>query len=448
MITYKVKGLKKWFFMEKKAFVCIKTYGCSNNIAESQMMAGLLARAGYEIVKRSENADIIIFNTCSVKATTMNKTLFEIEETKKKFPEKRIIVAGCLPEVEYEKIKEVGCAGILSTGHLKKIVSVVDDVIDGNFPEITGKSNEVKLCLPRIRENDTICIVPICSGCNSFCSFCATKIAKGSIFSYPKETVMREIESAKKFGAKEFWITGQDISAYGLDENDRSMLPDLIEQITEAVGGKYFIRVGMMNPKNVVTSSNEMVRAFRSERVFKFLHLPIQSGSDRVLEKMGRGYKTEDFLEIVSKFRRHFPDITLWTDIIAGFPGENDEDFDMSLSTIRETKPDFVNVSQFSCHRKTAASKLKQVPSEIKKERTRILSKIAREISLEKNMKWIGWNGEILIDEYRGDRNSWIGRNYAYKPVVLRGDCRLRLGEFVKVSVKDARATCLIGELA
>jgi MiaB/RimO family radical SAM methylthiotransferase len=272
-------------------------------------------------------------------------------------------------------------------------------------------------------------------------------MAKGGIFSYPSEMIVREISSAMKFGAKEFWLTGQDVSAYGLDEHEKSALPSLLESIAGSVPGRYMVRVGMVNPRHAMGSANELLRAFRHDNVFKFLHLPVQSGSNRVLGKMNRGYSAEDFVEIVEKFRRHFPQITIWTDIIAGFPGEENEDFELTTSLIRETMPDFVNVSQFSCHPKTPAAAMLQVSSQLKKERSSALSELARKTALEKNMKWIGWEGEVLVDEYRRDRSNWIGRNFAYKPVAIKTSKRLSLGSFVKVRVAGARATCLIGEL-
>jgi MiaB-like tRNA modifying enzyme len=336
---------------------------------------------------------------------------------------------------------------IVSTGRILDIAKFASESLSGKRVYETGDSRDVKLCLPKIRDNPVIDIVPICSGCASACAFCATRIAKGSIFSYPAEKIISEISSARSFGTKEFWITGQDVSAYGMDDSEKSSLPNLIERITENITGKYFLRMGMMNPKNIKPASNELLRSFRSDKVFKFLHLPVQSGSDKMLKKMNRQHSAQDFMEIIEKFRRHYPRITIWTDIITGFPEESDEDFELSIRLIEEAKPDFTNISMFSSHHKTPAARMKQVSSEKKKERSSRLSEIARKISLEKNNNWIGWQGEVLVDEFKKDKQNYIGRNFAYKPVVLRSASKLALGSFANVKITEARQTCLIGEI-
>lgn len=431
--------------MEKSAFVYIETYGCSANSDESQIISGLLSRAGHEIVRDIVKSDIIIINTCSVKSATVNKILFRINEFILQYPDKKIIVTGCLPETESEALSGLGLS-IVSTNHIRKMPAIVSDVMGGKIACITGHSRDVKLCLPKIRDNPVIDIVPICSGCASACSFCATRLAKGRIFSYPEEKIMCEIESARKFGTKEFWITGQDVSAYGMDEKESSCLPGIIEEITSNIKGRYFIRIGMMNPANIIPISNELLKAFRPESIFKFIHIPVQSGSNRILRKMNRNHTVEDFEDIVSKFRRHFPKISVWTDIIVGFPEETDEDFQKTLEMIQRVRPDFVNISQFSCHRKTPAASMKQVASEKKKERSSALTKTVNEISMEQNQKWIGWQGDVLIDEFKKEKGSWIARNFAYKPVVLSGR-KFSLGTFANVKITGASETCLFGEV-
>lgn len=432
--------------MEKSAFVYIETYGCSANSAESQIMAGLLTRAGHEIVSDIEKANIILINTCSVKSTTISKILFRIKEIVSGYPDKKILVTGCLPETEFEALGNYGKIGIVSTNHIKGISGFISDIMEGKTVSAIGHTRVVKLCLPKIRDNPTIDIVPICSGCASACSFCATSLAKGRIFSYPKSRIICEIESARKFGTKEFWITGQDVSAYGMDEKGLSCLPELIECITNTVKGKYFLRIGMMNPVNIIPISNDIIKSFRSERVFKFIHVPVQSGSNRVLRKMNRNHSTEDFEELLHKFRSHSPEITIWTDIITGFPDETDDDFKKTVDLIKSIRPDFVNISQFSCHPKTMAASMKQVSSEKKKERSSIMTKIVDEISLEQNKKWMGWEGEVLVDEFKKGKSSWIGRNFAYKPIVLKGR-NFELGKFLNVKVTSVSETCLFGEV-
>jgi threonylcarbamoyladenosine tRNA methylthiotransferase CDKAL1 len=426
--------------MDTTFSIFIETYGCSANAAESQIIAGILTRQSHEIMKNPENADILIVNTCSVKETTVKKIMFRLMELRKKYPEKKLIATGCLTALERKSIENLG--GIIIAGQIGK-GSSLEDILAGKNDE---EPRQEMVCLPKLRDNEIIDIVPICTGCDSFCSFCATKIAKGRIFSYKKESILSEIDSMKKFGTKEFWLTGQDVSAYGIDIYEKSTLPDLLEAITDSVTGKYFIRIGMLNPKHVSEISNELLKAYRSEKIFKFVHLPVQSGSDSVLRRMNRGHSADDFLEIVNKFRRHFPEITLRTDMIVGFPGETEEDFELSMELLRKSKPDVVNISGFSSHRMTPASGMKQLSTQLKKSRTRKMTELAEEIGIERNKTWVGWKGEVLVDEYKKDKSSLIGRNYAYKPVVIKGSQKL-LGTFINVKITDSKPTCLIGEI-
>jgi len=169
----------------------------------------------------------------------------------------------------------------------------------------------------------------------------------------------------------------------------------------------------------------------------------VQSGSDVVLKAMSRKHSADDFKEIVSAFRHAFPEITVWTDIIAGFPGESDYDFEATLELLKKSKPDFTNVSAYGLRPDTKAAKMKQVSSEKKKERTRALAKLCNELALEANKKWIDWRGTVLVDEFNVTKSTWVARNYAYKPIVLKGEHKYN--DFVIVKIKDAAATHLSG---
>lgn len=420
--------------------VFFEAYGCSFSQAETQAMAGAASRHGYEIVKCPENADAMIINTCSVKEATVTKILFRIKEMRSLYPSVPVIATGCMAITERSEIERAG--GIAMPNGIGKAPDI-SGIVSGSIRE-TFKYDPV--CVPKCRENEAVDIVPICSGCDSACTFCATKFARGNIRSFPEDRIIKEIESAKNFGAKEFWITGQDISAFGIDISCEHSLPGLLSSITDKVGGKYFIRLGMLNPKHLKCFSNELLRTFHDQRIFKFLHIPVQSGSDDVLKSMKRGHTSEDFVEIVGKFRRHFPGITVWTDIITGFPGETSDDFELSMKLVRETRPDFVNVSGFSSHRIAPASRMKQVPTNVRKERTGKMALLVKEICIDKNREWIGWEGEALVDEYNKVHGNYIARNFAYKPIAIRSRENL-IGKFVKVRIDGALPTCLLGSL-
>jgi MiaB/RimO family radical SAM methylthiotransferase len=244
-----------------------------------------------------------------------------------------------------------------------------------------------------------------------------------------------------KEGCKEIWITSQDNGCYGLDTNTN--LPELLKQITK-INGRFFIRVGMMSPTFVKIFTKELVEAYKSEKIFKFLHLPVEAGSDRVLKLMKRGYKTKDFLNIVKEFRKKFPLLTLATDIIVGFPGEKTKDFEMTVKLIKEVKPDVVNISKFGVRPGTEAEKMRQLPYKVVKKRSARLTQIVKKLQLKQNKKWLDWKGNILVDEI-GKKGTFIGRNFAYKPVVIHSSQNL-LGKFVKVRITDITSTYLIGK--
>ncbi len=418
--------------------VYIETYGCASNQNDSTIMAGLLESSGFQIVSSLENAEAAIINTCIVKHTTKNKILHRIEELAKSY-KGILVIAGCMPDVYYDEIKAIAPnARIISTNNITEIVKIFlgkKEIISGN--------RKPKVCLPKNNNilRKPVNIVEIQSGCNYCCTFCATKFAKHSSFSYPPKKIVEEIANMHKAGCKEFWITGQDIACY---EYNGVHLPDLIDMIIRKVKGKYFIRLGMMHPVSLGKIKEKMIDVFKNEHIFKFLHLPLQSGSNKILRKMGRGHTLEEFLSLVKEFRNL--GITLWTDVIAGFPEESEDDFAKTIEAIKKIKPDFTNISSFSSHPMTKASKMKQIPSEIKKERTRKLTKIVESICLERNKTWVNWSGMVFIDEIIENKKhgrNWVARNYAYKPIVLKEN--VRLGEFVNVKVVDAKPTHLVG---
>jgi len=420
------------------ANIYIEIYGCSNSQAEAEMMAGLLKQAGFEIVDNEKKADLTIIVTCYVKTPTEQKILFRIRELSKG----KLIIAGCMPEGIYNKLIDIApAASLLSTHHIKEIVQAVEKTLNGKRVEYLGESNEIKLCLPKIRKNPVIDIVPISSGCNSKCYYCCVRLAKGKLFSYPREMIVKEIESSLKEGCKEIWLTAQDTASYGFDKGTK--LPELLKDISN-IPGKFFVRVGMMNLKNVIPIASDIVKAFKSEKIYKFIHLPIQSGSDEVIASMNRVYKISQFEEIVKMFRDSFK-CQVWTDVIVGYPTEKEGDFNKTLEIIKKIKPDWVNVSKFGIRPRTEAAKLKPLPTKVVKERSRTASELVRKISLEKNKEWIGWEGEILVSERGSKPNQWIGRNFAYKPVLVESRNDL-LGKLLKVKIEEVSHSHLSGE--
>lgn len=423
--------------------IYIESYGCSASQSEAEIMAGLLEKAGFSVIKNERFADLIIVVTCYVKSNTENKILFRIKQLKDLYPDKKMIIAGCMPEGIYRTIAErFPNASLLSTHHIKDIAQAAKKTLEGKHVEYLGKSEEVKLCLPKIRKNPVIDIVPILSGCNSYCSYCCVRFAKGELFSYPKEMILKEIENSLKQECKEFWITSQDNASYGLD--NKSKLPELLDEIS-AIPGKFFVRVGMVNPKNVLPIASDLIKSYQSNKIYKFLHLPLQSGDNEVLKKMNRGYSVEDFLKIVKEFRKNL-NLQLWTDVIVGFPEETEEQFENTIKIIKEVRPDWTNASRFGLRPNTPANNLRQLSPETINERSERMSKIIRNISLERNKEWIGWEGPVLISKKGKEQNQWLGRNPAYKLILIESKEKL-LGKFVDVKIKEADYAFLAGIL-
>jgi MiaB/RimO family radical SAM methylthiotransferase len=254
------------------------------------------------------------------------------------------------------------------------------------------------------------------------------------------------VRSDFEAGAREFWVTSQDTACYGKDLG--SNLAELLEAL-DGLAGEFKIRVGMMTPNMVTDMQAKLIGAFRSDKVFKFLHLPVQSGDDETLERMRRFYTAEQFKSLVNAFRTEFPDLTLATDIIVGFPGETREAFENTLKLLEEVKPDVVNVSKFFARPKTKAAEIKEDLVELGeiKRRSTVAAQLAKQVSFERNQRWVGWVGEVLVDEKGKVEGSWVGRNFAYKPVAIKSMDNL-LGKTLRVKVVEASATYLKGAIA
>jgi MiaB-like tRNA modifying enzyme len=412
--------------------IFIKTFGCALNQSDSELMAGLLKKADFEIVDNEEDAFVIIINTCSVKQPTENK-FFKYLEHLKTYEHKKIIIAGCIPQTLPEKLKGYP---LLGTSQVSNIVQLVEEVINNNPIEMLAKENLQRLNLPKIRKNKVIEIIPICEGClGEPCAYCIVKKARGELRSYPVEEILAQLkEAVVKDKIPEIWLTAQDTGCYGKDIGTN--LPSLLKEIVK-IPGDFKIRLGMINPNHTYEFLSDLIGIYKSEKLFKFLHIPVQSGNNDILQSMRRKYTVEQFKEIINKFRQHIPDITIATDIICGFPGESDLQFNDSLTLIKQITPDVLNISRFWPRPKTKAAKMKdQVHGAETKKRSTLMADIFANISRMQNEKWISWEGEILIDEI-GKDNTLVGRNFAYKPVIVRR--MYKLGQ--KVNVKITKIT-------
>ncbi|MEM2907162.1 MAG: tRNA (N(6)-L-threonylcarbamoyladenosine(37)-C(2))-methylthiotransferase [Candidatus Odinarchaeota archaeon] len=419
----------------------VETFGCSLNISDTEFLIGELLKKGFT-VSRLEEADIIIVNTCAVKEPTEKKVLNYLRKIDKLG--KRMIIAGCLPKINLESVKQAipSFNAIITPSSYQLIGVIAERVLKGE----TGIIVDEELPLPVFRDfqvKSKTGIIPIAYGCLNQCSYCCVRFARGRLRSYPVEQIIEYASKLVRRGCVELWLTAQDTAAYGLDiKTDLSRL--LVE--VNSLQGNFMTRVGMMNPKSAYRIINTLLEAFKGGKIYKFIHLPVQSGDNQTLVSMNRGYTVEIFKTIIDRFKATHPDITVSTDIIVGFPGETEVQFKHSLELIEELKPDIVNISRYG-DRPGALSV--NLPDKIKgaiiKRRSRMLTEIVRKISLEKNSKWIGWIGEAAVVE-SAPKTGYIARNFAYKPILL-ADNNLTLGEKHIIRIVDCRPGYLIGEV-
>ncbi len=409
------------------------------------MIAGCLAAAGHELVGSIADADVVVYNTCAVKAPTEDRAI----EILGRVPEnKKLIVAGCLPMVNFERLRaEVRFDAVTGPACGDRIVGIVNRVCEGDkVNDVKGSAVAMpRLNLPIRRLNSVVSGIPVNHGCLGSCSYCCVKNARGKLRSYTSAEVVERVRWDLKAGVKEFWLTSQDTAAYGRDfEADLSVL---LRDVCR-VPGDFKIRVGMMTPNLALDILIGLTSSFEDEHLFKFVHLPVQSGNDRILGAMRRSYTVSEFIRVVKAFRNAIPDMTVSTDVICGFPGEDAYAFENTLELLRTLRPDVVNTSRFFARPGTAAQRMRTglVPFEEIKRRSTAVASLAREIARENNAKWVGWEGSVLVDEVGKVAGSWIGRNYAYKPVVVRSD-RSLLGNFLRVRVVEAFDTYLLGEI-
>lgn len=396
--------------------VYVETLGCSANLADSQLMLGLLDEAGYDLVEDKQDADVCVVNMCSVKGeVSILRTLKNIR------PQHKLVITGCIPTTFLPHLEQHHHeASLLSTQNIHKIVDAVQKVEQGRKLISLEKNEEPqKTATRRIRTNPVVGIVPILSGCDLHCTYCSVKLIKPILKSYPRASILSEIQLAVQEGCKEIWLTSMDNAVYEV-EHGKLGLPTLLQEIC-AMPGDFRVRVGMMNPHHTLKQLNELVNAMNHSKIYQFIHIPIQSGSNSILKLMGRRNTVEEFEYIVQTFRQRQPRITLATDIIVGFPTETEEDFMQTVSLLHKVKPDVINISRYAPRPGTSSLKLQPtVSSNDKKRRSKIITDTFERIALERNKEWLEWQGKVLIVE-QGKHDTMQGRNFAYKPVVLLG---------------------------
>ena len=361
------------------AKIWVEAYGCSASFSDSEMISGLIVNGGHTLAENSQDSDLNLIVTCSVKDSTATKMVHRIKESNSK----PLVVAGCLPKAEQKTVEKFAeNASLLGPNSIGKTLEVIKSTLNGTKIVALQDSDISKVGLPKIRLNNAIGIVEIASGCMSECTFCQTKLAKGELQSYRIGDIVRQINTELSDGCKEIWLTSTDNGCYGFDID--SNLPELVNAVSD-IPEKFFIRIGMMNPMYMPRIRNNLLKSFESNKVFKFLHVPVQCGSDKVLNDMKRGHTAQTFRDVVEKFRAKFEKFTISTDVIVGFPTETEEDFEKTLELLQETKPDIVNLSRYSQRPGTDAAEMKQIDVLQVKKRSKIAYQLISKISEENN---------------------------------------------------------------
>ncbi|NYZ75034.1 tRNA (N(6)-L-threonylcarbamoyladenosine(37)-C(2))-methylthiotransferase [Candidatus Micrarchaeota archaeon] len=413
--------------------ISIETYGCTFNQADSDAIAHALSKAGNRVTSEA-NAQLAVLNTCGVKNATENRVLNRLRQLAEKG--KKTLVTGCLAQAAPERVLAANpSASIVGTFGQNKITDAVKAIANGKRVEWLSRGGFLE---PSAAVDGVIARIQVARGCLGTCSFCQTKLARGGLESIPPKTILRLCEQAIASGAKELRLTAQDTGCYGFDAGTN--LAELLGEVTQ-LPGRFRVRVGMANPEHCLKIMPALLKAFESEKVYKFLHVPLQSGSDGVLKAMRRTHSAKDFERAVSLFRKKFPDAMIATDAIAGFPTESETDFEKTIKAIESAQPDFANVSRYSPRPKTAAAAMKQLPDKTVGERTRKLSALCRKIVVEKNRERVGTKGIALVTERA--KNGWLARFENYVPIILDEG---KLGEFVEVRVKSAGNVACRGE--
>ncbi len=419
--------------------VFIETYGCTLNQADSDIMESLLKEKGYEIergrlnYKSVDKYKHIIINTCTVKKPTEQKIISKLERLRN--INDRLIVTGCLASANADIVrKAVPNAKIINTKDIVNINSVLNNLALSKKVLLQDKPTFI------IPTGAIISRIPISEGCLSSCSFCETKFARGPLKSFEHDTILKAISLSVARGAKEIELTSQDVGAYGQDKKT-----NIAELVADAsmLNGEFMMRIGMLNPEHLYKYLDELIAVFKSDKVFKFIHLPIQAGSDSVLRSMKRKYTIDEIRTYFKELREKVPKISIATDIIVGYPTESVGDFEQTIDLLLELKPTITNISKFWERPHTTASKFKQLSKSTIKDRGTKFSRIIRSMQKTEYSKSIGSTERVLITE--NNEGNFSGRDKFYRPIAVLED-NLKLGEFVEVKIYDNSYACLLSK--
>lgn len=414
------------------------TYGCTFNAADTDALKAAVGKK-YEITGSEANANAVVINTCSVKDSTQEKIIYKAKKLEAQG--KKLVITGCLAQVSPELVeKAVPSASIVGVWSNARITEAIEAALEGKKIVLTKKTATLPF---NVAVDGIFARVQISRGCLGSCTYCSTRIARGRLQSFPQEKIVAAAEAAVRRGAKEIQLTSQDTACYGFDFEGKEKgsgkkapagkqnLATLVEKIC-AIPGRFRVRIGMGNPEHFWKIRKELAKTMESEKVYRFLHIPVQSGSDSVLAAMNRGYAAEDYAKLVKFFHEKIPDLTVETDVIVGFPAETEKDFEDTLALMERTRPQITNISKYSPRPKTLAAAMRQVDRKTINVRSTRMNGLCRKIALEENGKLVGRTYEVLVTEKAG--KSVCARAPNYKTVLLQ---RGAVGAFISAKTTD-----------
>ena len=430
----------------------IETYGCQMNEHDSEKIAWTLDKMGYKATENREDCDLIIFNTCAIRKSAELKVfgkLGALKDLKRRNPNLILSVCGCMMQREdirdivLSKYRQVDI--IFGTNNIHKLPQLVTRYLETGKTviDINEENREIEENIDANRKYSYKAFVNIVYGCNNYCTYCIVPYTRGRERSRDPKSILNEIESLALNGCKEITLLGQNVNSYGNTFDIRYSFPDLLKDVS-SIEGIERIRFMTSHPKDL---SDELIESYATlEKLCDHLHLPIQSGSNRVLKKMNRKYTKEDYLKIIEKIRKSVPDIAITTDIIVGFPGETDEDFEDTLALVERVKFDLAYTFLYSKREGTQAATMEdQIPEDIKHIRFQRLVDTLNSIALEQNKKLLGKVVEVLVDDVSKNNEVVLnGRTSSSKLVHFLGSKDL-IGSFVNVRIDAVKTFTLEG---
>ncbi|KAH6836010.1 Methylthiotransferase [Perilla frutescens var. hirtella] len=421
--------------------IYIKTFGCSHNQSDSEYMAGQLSAFGYNLSENQDEADLWLINTCTVKSPS--QSAMDTLIAKCRSAQKPLVVAGCVPQGSRD-IKELEGVSIVGVQQIDRVVEVVEETLKGHEVRLLTRKTLPALDLPKVRKNKFVEILPINVGCLGACTYCKTKHARGHLGSYTVDSLTGRVRAVVTDGVKEIWLSSEDTGAYGRDIGVN--LPILLNALVAELpsDGSTMLRIGMTNPPYILEHLKEIAEVLRHPCVYSFLHVPVQSGSDTILTAMNREYTVSEFRTVVDTLIELVPGMQIATDIICGFPGETDEDFEQTINLIKDYKLPQVHISQFYPRPGTPAARMKKVPSNVVKKRSRELTTV-----FESFTPYVGMEGKterIWITDIATDGTHLVGHTKGYIQVLVVGPERL-LGTSAMVKITSVGRWSVFGEV-